>query len=130
MIKTFTDYASVPIGVVGAAILVLAMPSNFPHLAQPLSHSQSYSDSSFQRIDLPGFLLFLLACFFIVFALQEAGTTYAWSSAIIVSFLVLSGVLWIAFFAWQRYISHKDTLRQAVFPWRFVKHRVLLGLFL
>jgi hypothetical protein len=106
------------------------MPSNFPHQADPSHRSHSFGKSTLRRIDYPGFLLFLAACLLLVCALQEAGTEYEWSSGLIIAFLTLSAVLFVVFFTWQRAISHQETTREAVFPWKFVHNRVLMGILL
>lgn len=121
---------SIPIGVVALVLALVAMPSNFPHQADLCQQSHTFGKSTFRRVDYPGFLLFLTACLLLVCALQEAGTEYEWSSGLIISFLTLSAILFIAFLVWQRAIDHQETTREAIFPWKFVHNRVLMGIFL
>lgn len=105
------------------------MPKNFPFQENPNQQSP-FAKGTLQRIDFPGFFLFLSACLLLVCALEEAGIEYAWSSALIITFLTLSGLLLIAFFVWQRYVCYKDTPREPVFPWKFAQNRILMGMFL
>lgn len=112
------------------AFALVAIPSRFPNHERPIQQDRSVFRDAMQRIDFPGFFLFLAACLLLVTALQEAGIDYLWSSPLIITFLTLSVVLFVAFFVWQRIIGHRDTLIEAVLPWRFMKNRVLMGTFL
>ena len=108
-------------------LALVAIPARFPNHERPRQHEKSLFGDATRRIDFPGFFLFLSACLLLVCALQEAGTDYSWSSPLIISFLIISGVLWAAFLGWQRVIEYQDTIREAVFPWRFMTNRVLMG---
>ncbi|GFF25913.1 hypothetical protein IFM61606_09580 [Aspergillus udagawae] len=76
---------------------------------------------------------FLLLGFSILFvtALEEANVTYEWSSALIIAFLTVSGVLGITFLLWEWYIgSHRKGILEPMFPWRMVRDRVWMGVLL
>jgi hypothetical protein len=54
-----------------------------------------------QNIDYLGGILLLVASTLLVFALQQGGSTaFSWSSAAIVSSLVISSICWISFAVW------------------------------
>ena len=79
---------------------------------------QKITFSSLQQVDWLGAILLLAASTLLVFALQEGGgAAYAWNSSIIISTLVISGVCWIAFFAWISWLSFGPVQRlRAIFP--------------
>lgn len=106
------------------------MPSKFPHQGDQCEPTDPSVKSALRKIDYPGFLLFLAACLLLVCALQEAGIEYEWSSGLIIAFLTLSALLFIAFLVWQRIIGRQETTREAVFAWKFVHNRMLMGIFL
>ena len=65
-----------------------------------------------------------------VAALENAGSRFPWRSAYVISLLVISGILWIAFFVWERRVTLAATIKEPVFPWRFVQSRVWVGMLL
>ncbi|EPE26976.1 MFS general substrate transporter [Glarea lozoyensis ATCC 20868] len=123
-------FINLPVGTVAAVLALVSMPTNFPNHQQPLQREHSLFRDASIRIDFPGFLLFLISSLLLVCALQEAGTEYAWSSALVISFLTISAVCWMLLFAWQRFIAKRQSAREPVLPWKFLKHRVLMGAFL
>jgi MFS family permease len=126
----FLIHTSLPVGTIAAVLALASMPTNFPNHQQPRQREHSLFRDAFIRIDFPGFLLFLISSLLLVCALQEAGTQYAWSSALVISFLTISAICWILLFAWQRFIANRQSAREPVLPWRFLEHRVLMGAFL
>lgn len=92
--------------------------------------TQALSRALLSRIDYLGFLLLLSACAFLIVALEESGTQYAWSDPIPIAFMILSGFLWIAFFIWERTVSREGHTQEPVFAWRFVKNTEFLGVLL
>lgn len=111
-------------------LLIVAMPTGFPCSLIKNPPRKVLSKELLSRIDFLGFIILLAACAFFVVALEESGTRYAWSSALPITFLVLSGLLWIGFFAWERIVSREGRIQEPVFTWRFVKNRVFLGVLL
>ncbi|KAH8879974.1 MFS general substrate transporter, partial [Thozetella sp. PMI_491] len=67
-------------------------------------------------------------------AFQETSIDFTWSSPVIISMLVLSGTCWIAFFAWEWFVTtqaEKGIWRvEPVFPWRFLHNRAWVGMLL
>lgn len=86
------------------------------------------SKATLSRIDLPGCVLLLVSTVFFVAAFQEAGLEFAWRSGFVISLLVLSGLGFIIFIVYERYVTFKDGVVEPVFPWRFVVNRTWLGL--
>lgn len=112
------------------------MPNGFPHHGVQREKRSSSTRISggkvFQRLDLVGAILLLIATLFLVAALEEADVNYPWRSAFVITLLTISGICWIAFFIWSRRITLRERLqlREPVFPWRFVQSRVLVGMLL
>ena len=121
---------SVPIGLVALIAIWTTMPATFPHPADHSVNPQSLSMRKFRRIDFPGSFLLLGGSILLVCALEEAGTRYAWSSAVVITLLVVSVVLWTSFLMWEKAISRREAIREPVFPWRFVENRIVMGMFL
>ncbi|KAF7858860.1 hypothetical protein EAF04_008902 [Stromatinia cepivora] len=115
-----------PIG--GAAILIfqLVMPAKFPFCDEDPSSINQERDR-LGRIDFLDAFLILSASFLLVAALLEASTSFKWSSPAILVILVLWGIIWILFFLWEWHLSRKSE-QEPMFPWRFVKNRVWLGM--
>lgn len=74
--------------------------------------------------------MLLGATVFFVAALENAGSRYPWKSAFVISLLVISGILWITFLAWERKVTLAAKAREPVFPWRFVQSHVWVGMLL
>ena len=125
---------SVPAGAVAMVLLLLALPSQFPyqggHPQNPWKGQKLLSLVSLRRVDFIGAILLLSATVLLVCALEEAGIAYQWSSALVITFLVIAGLLWILFPFWERYVTNSATKQEPVFPWRFMKSRVIIGMLL
>jgi len=68
-------------------------------------------------------LLLLIASTLLVFALQEGGRAeYRWKSGPIIASLTISGLSWVALFAWIYYVEY-GTDRKAIIPARLVFSR-------
>lgn len=125
---------SVPAGIVGLAVCVLVFPSRFPHHAdpipdkpdQPLSLGLQVLDI-LKKSDIVGAVLLLGASMLLVTALEEGGVRFAWDSAIIIVFFVVSGVLWATFTVWEWYASRDASGVVPMFPWRFFTNRIWMG---
>ena len=61
------------------------------------------------RIDWPGIMLSLSAPVLLIFALQQDGNKYFWSSAPIVATLVVQGVCFVAFEVWEVMLNRQAT---------------------
>ncbi|KAH7233543.1 major facilitator superfamily domain-containing protein [Fusarium tricinctum] len=80
--------------------------------------------SNWVRIDVLGILLLLAASVLLVFALEEGGTRYPWSSAVVISSLVLAVALFIAFGFWEVHVEQSPSKQEPVFPPSICKDRI------
>jgi predicted membrane channel-forming protein YqfA (hemolysin III family) len=119
---------SVPGGALCLVIFAFAFPRNYPHHCEP--EKARAEGSVMQKIDFLGAFLLIAATILLVAALSEGEIRFPWNSAIIIAFFTTSGVLWVAFFAWERVISRKGSKIEPMFPWRFFGNRVWIGVLL
>ena len=110
------------------------MPTSFPYRQDQASacpiHERDGLSTSLKKFDYIGVSLFLAASLLLVTALLEVSTAFSWSSAVSISILVISALLWVSFFAWERTLSQTKRVQEPVFPWRFLRNRVWMGLLL
>ncbi|KAM3072028.1 hypothetical protein ACMFMF_007422 [Clarireedia jacksonii] len=116
---------NLPAGVAGLTIIALSLPRNFPRHCELMK--SKIDVSLLKKIDFLGAFLLLAGTIFLIAALSEEQVRYAWDSAVIIAFFILSGVLWISFLLWQWYSSNKGSKIQPMFPWRFFHNRAWLG---
>lgn len=123
---------SIPAGVVAIVILLIAVPANFPNqgLVGKTRMKNVFSRQALKRVDFLGATLLLAASLLLITALQEAGIQYQWSSPLIVVLLVFAAVFWIAFAAWEYWISSSTGVIEPVLPWKLVNDRVRIGVIL
>ncbi|KAF2262723.1 MFS general substrate transporter [Lojkania enalia] len=121
---------NVPVGVTTTALLGICLPTGFPYQGQKSAPNQIQNSlvQNLRRMDFLGTFLFMGASFTFVTALLEASTSFSWSSAPTIVLLVISGVLAIAFLAWERFIMQRSSLQEPIFPWRFVYNRAWMGM--
>jgi hypothetical protein len=82
-------------------------------------------------LDLIGVVLMLAASILVVFALEEAGTRYEWSSVAIICPLVIAVVSWISLVGWEIYLPRKKEMTaEPIFPMVLLKERILVGMLL
>jgi hypothetical protein len=123
----------VPVGVVALIILFIAIPVGFPYHKNTTSvfglekQQANESVNIWTRLDLLGAVLLLAASLLLTTGLLEGGIQWLWSSGTSISILVISGVLWIVFFWWERKITSDTWKQEPIFPWRFLKNRVWMG---
>lgn len=131
-----TDRISVPSGLIAAVFLLAFLPTAFPYHDQPSSDSRKLKHTltlrTLRKVDFVGSFLLLVATIFLVAALEEAGTRFPWRSPFVVVLLTVSGLLWILFLVWERYVTaaESSTRSEPVFPFRFVQSRVWIGMML
>ena len=132
--RRFLDFLliaySLPVGAIALILLLLSMPWKFPRHFLAQQEPVSFSRQTLAKVDFIGCLLLLAACVILECALEEAGIRYAWSSAVIIFFLAFSAVLFVVFLAWQIYASRQATISEPLLPWRLLKSRLCLGMFL
>ncbi|KAM0499255.1 hypothetical protein ACHAO3_004290 [Verticillium nonalfalfae] len=119
-----------PGGALAAALIALAIPFGFPYGDSTTFFRSLISEKRWKRIDLLGATLSLAASILLIFALQQGGVEYAWNSGAIISTFVLSGILWLAFIAWERKLSGRSGVCEPIFPWRLTSNRFVVGLLL
>ncbi|KAJ0418663.1 MFS general substrate transporter [Aspergillus carlsbadensis] len=128
---------NVPAGLVAWVLIFSAMPYNLARMDNT-DQSAGIWDYLTQKAKLfvtatdpVGCVLLLGFSILFVTALQEANVTYAWSSALVIGFLAVSGVLGITFVIWEWYIgSRRKGLVEPMFPWTMVQDRVWMGVLL
>ncbi|KAB8271195.1 major facilitator superfamily domain-containing protein [Aspergillus minisclerotigenes] len=124
---------NVPAGAFSWVLLLIVLPANFPNAPSAQTASSKYKGAGmkiktfYRRADTLGALALLTASSFAIAALQEGNFEYAWSSGLVISFLVISGIFWIVFVLWEWFISKKDLDIYAMFPWRLAGNRIFLG---
>lgn len=127
---------NVPAGFVSLIVLILSLPARYPFhylpktVHQPLTLREKFPTKQLKRIDFLGTGSLLLSNVFLVAALEEANTEYAWNSAFVIIALIISGLSWVTFLTWSWWIYHRNSPRESVFPWRFIQNRVCFGLIL
>jgi hypothetical protein len=84
--------------------------------------------SALHQVDFFGAFLVLTACSFIIAALQEGNFQYAWDSGLVISFLVISGLSWLAFIVWEWFICRHELKISPMFPWRLTQNRLFMGM--
>lgn len=75
---------------------------------------------------------------FLVLALEEADSAYAWDSALIIASLIVGGVSWIAFIIWEIYLAYVygkklsalASQMMPVFPMWLVRRRIVAASFM
>jgi len=82
------------------------------------------------RVDIIGATLLLGICIFVVTPLQFAVTGDSFGSTINIVLFIFAGVFLIAFMFWERFVTTKRELPEAVFPWRFFLDRRIMGMIL
>ena len=125
----FTDRQwkkSVPLCAIAIVIVLVAMPKNFGLDQHKPSFRTRASYRSFANLDLVGSLLIIIGSFLIVTVFNETNLAFSWSSGASIALLVLTGISWIAFFAWEIYISDIPG-KDPIFPKRWFFDRLGLG---
>jgi hypothetical protein len=124
----------VPAAVPALALVIFALPNNFPHHGQAGQPQRTFksllSKQTMKRVDFFGATLLLLASLSLTAAFEEAGSQFPWKSAYVITLLTVAGVLWIILGVWERHIANADTLVEPVLPWRFMTDRAMLSLLL
>jgi hypothetical protein len=109
-------------------MLAIAMPVDFGSIKpQPLS-ALIPSYSLFESLDAVGSFLLLGASLLLVTVLNETNIEFDWSSGTAIALIVLSGVMWIAFFAWEWFMVDYLPNLQPIFPKRFFYNKAWMGM--
>jgi hypothetical protein len=75
---------------------------------------------------------------FLILALEEAGSAYAWDSPLIIASLVVCGVSWLAFLFWEIYLAYAYSRKMSaiasrmmpVFPIWLLRRRIIAASFM
>lgn len=86
--------------------------------------------NAYDRIDIIGAFCLVAATVLLAAGLNEADERFAWRSAFTIAVLTISGILWILFALWERWVTLKSTLIEPIFPWRFFHNRVWIAMLL
>ncbi|KAF1835914.1 MFS general substrate transporter [Decorospora gaudefroyi] len=127
---------NVPAGLVTVVVLAIAIPNGFPFhknysAKNMVNRTTGYFLSKVKRLDLVGATLLLAAALLLSTGLLEGGIQWEWNSAPSIALLTISGLLWIAFFWWERLVTMKEEWPQEpMFPWRFIHNRQWMGVLL
>ncbi|KAF2865599.1 major facilitator superfamily transporter [Massariosphaeria phaeospora] len=119
-----------PAGFVALVLFHFSLPAHFPYMLESDSPTKLRLGHKMQRIDFLGVLLLLASSFLLVTAIQESGIQYAWSSAMVLTLLVLSAVLILGIIGWSKYFQSRKTTQESVLPWSLLSDRYALGLLL
>lgn len=112
-------------------MLFVSMPSSFPYKSEKSEGMfKSFNMAAVRRIDFLGAFLLLAASILFVSAVEEGGTEYPWKSAVVLTLLCISVVLWFLFFGWQKLASGRPSSQEPVLPWRLLTDRFTLAFLL
>ncbi|KAI0506653.1 drug resistance transporter [Xylaria bambusicola] len=119
---------NVPVGAAAILCVLFAVPNDYPY--QGLYTEKSRSKPKLSSIDFAGGFLMLLALALLITGLNEAASTLTWISGTVLAPIIVSAFAWGAFFICQWWYSHSGSSIQSVFPWRFCKSRLVMGIIL
>ncbi|KKZ61200.1 hypothetical protein EMCG_04155 [[Emmonsia] crescens] len=120
-----------PAGCVCIGIVAFCLPSSIssrPDVKFTNHLRAKVSKSALKRVDIIGVLLLLASSILLIFALEEAGTRYSWSDAVIIATFSLAGITGILFTFWELFLEKSTSLQEPVFPLRLLKNRVLAAM--
>ncbi|KIL87403.1 hypothetical protein FAVG1_09109 [Fusarium avenaceum] len=117
---------NVPGGVVAFAMVSVFLPASeeSSRLSFLKVLRSKVRRSNWVRVDVLGILFLLAASVLLVFALEEGGTRYSWSSAVVISPLVLAVALFVAFGFWEVHVEQSPSKQEPVFPPSICKDRI------
>jgi hypothetical protein len=116
--------------------LAIALPSSWvpnslkEERQHQFQHQHSIFRTSLQRIDIVGAILMLTGSLPLIAALNEVYIQFSWSDGPTIALLALSVLAWIAFFAWEHFITGAKRGPEPIFPTRFLFHRQWMGMLL
>ncbi|KAF9893068.1 hypothetical protein FE257_012479 [Aspergillus nanangensis] len=127
---------NVPSGAASWCLIWFFIPTGFPNYPSEGAASQSTAfydqawtkaRSFLRRVDIIGVIILLTASSFAIAALQEGNYGHSWKSGLVISLLVISGICWILFPLWERFLSRSSLTFEPVLPWRLMFNRTFLG---
>jgi hypothetical protein len=87
--------------------------------------TEHYIRDAVRKVDWLGAALSITATTLLLFAFEEAGLRFPWKSAAVIASLILSGVCWVCFGFWQRFLTKKAGTITPIFPTMLAKNRVI-----
>ncbi|KAI9934830.1 hypothetical protein MW887_000447 [Aspergillus wentii] len=128
----WTFLFNAPAGIIAWLIVYFMIPNNFPHHCDPVEgkEQESFWDAQMtllRRVDWLGAFLMLVGSLLITAALAEADVRFKWSSGLVISFMTISVIAFIAFMVWEWAISRRAWKVEPMLPWRFLYNRVWMG---
>ncbi|KAM5457745.1 hypothetical protein McanCB49686_002730 [Microsporum canis] len=103
-------YMNLPLGAIVIAGLI-------PFFKSPQTSARLASlapKEKLKRLDLAGMVIFVVALTCLLLALQWGGQTYSWSDGRIIALLVLFGVTFIGWIAWQAHLGPVATIPRTI----------------
>jgi len=121
-----------PPGVLSIVIVAIFLPASKvdSNTTFAMRLRAKFARETVQRVDVLGAFSLLAASMLLVFALEEGGSRYPWDSGAIISTLVLSGVLWVFFVAWEIYLEKTRAVQEPIFPMGLLKNRLISSMML
>jgi hypothetical protein len=83
-----------------------------------------------RRVDWIGAFLVLSSTVLFVTALEQGGTGHSWKSALVLSLLVVSIVLFLTCLCWSWFLDYRARPHEAMVPWSLLTDRFAAGIFL
>jgi MFS family permease len=119
---------NVPAGVLTAIGVFLAVPNDFPY--QGMSKERAQAAARLKNIDFTGAFLMLSSLALLITGLEEAASLLSWTSATTLAPIIVSVFGWLAFLLSQWWFTRPGSSVHPVFPWRFCRNRLAMGLIL
>lgn len=126
---------NVPPGVVAFLLVFFTIPPEFPN--RPASDTEHTPITQkvrtkvilvLRRVDFIGAIILLAASSLAIAALQEGNYGHSWQSGLVISLIAVSGICWIAFPLWERFLSSRTSWTlEPLLPWRLAHNRMFLG---
>jgi predicted membrane channel-forming protein YqfA (hemolysin III family) len=115
------------------AVIGLLLPSKFPyHGSQSTSviqpEQKEKAPSLLEKIDFFGAFLLLAGSLLFITPLLEVETLFSWSSAVVVSLLAISAIVWSAFVLWAWFLGTKQSKQVPIVPWQLLTNRLWMGI--
>jgi hypothetical protein len=122
---------SVPGGVIAFLLLTVFLPNSKPPDIKSVTHiRQKFKKDALARVDIFGTFLLLSFSVLLVFALEEAGSRFPWSSPTIITTITLAIISGIGFVVWELWLEHLNGKQEPTFPLSLLRSRVLTGMML
>jgi hypothetical protein len=121
---------SAPGGTISLILVALFLPSSQPAENTGLvAHLKGkFTRAAFARLDVLGTIFLLAFSVLLVFALEEAGSRYHWSSPVIIVTIVFSAVAGVGFVSWEWWIERAKGKQEPTFPLSLLKESVLASM--